>query len=220
MSGRFGIAVDPGPGRPSRRCEVGDVVSIGSLELDVRAVITEQPDRNLTAGWRASPIMISEEALNADRPGFTWQQDRVRIPSPNRLGYGRSGRVPFFEEHPDTTWEVSTFLDRSNQVGERLAQAGSALLIVGFSTLFVGGLGVFNSVQAYLQAKAGNHSHAAFPWPQRSRSVDRLPAPDPDPEWASPASPEQLLGFLALSFRGRTCSQRRRFKWIRCSPAR
>ena len=29
------------------------------------------------------------------------------------------------------------------------------MLIVGFSTLFVGGLGVFNSVQAYLQGKLG-----------------------------------------------------------------
>ncbi len=56
---------------------------------------------------------------------------------------------------PNTNWEVSTFMDRSDRIGERLAQAGSALLIVGFSTLFIGGLGVFNSVQAYLQSKLG-----------------------------------------------------------------
>ena len=60
-----------------------------------------------------------------------------------------------FAEFPNTEWEVSTFLERSDRIGERLAQAGSALLIIGFSTLFIGGLGVFNSVQAYLQGKLG-----------------------------------------------------------------
>ena len=36
-----------------------------------------------------------------------------------------------------------------------LGQIGSGLLLVGFSALFIGGLGVFNSVQAHLQGKLG-----------------------------------------------------------------
>ena len=42
---------------------------------------------------------------------------------------------------------------RSERMAEVLGQVGSALLLVGFSALFVGGLGVFNSVHGYLQGK-------------------------------------------------------------------
>ena len=38
-------------------------------------------------------------------------------------------------------------------MAEVLGQIGSGLLLIGFSALFIGGLGVFNSVQAYLQGK-------------------------------------------------------------------
>ncbi len=152
-NGRFGIAVDPVLA-DRLGVQVGDVVSIGNLELDVRAVITAQPDRNLTANWRGSPVMISEDALDAT--GLVLPGSRVEYEYRVRTDWDPDDwQSAFFERHPDSTWEVSTFLDRSDQVGERLAQAGSALLIIGFSTLFVGGLGVYNSVQAYLQGKLG-----------------------------------------------------------------
>ncbi len=153
QNGRFGIAVDPVLA-DRLDVKVGDVVTIGDLELDIRAVITVQPDRNLTANWRGSPVMISEEALDAT--GLILPGSRVEYEYRVRTDQDPDDwQSAFFEQHPDSSWEVSTFLDRSDQVGERLAQAGSALLIIGFSTLFVGGLGVYNSVQAYLQAKLG-----------------------------------------------------------------
>lgn len=153
VNGRFGMAVDP---VLADRLDIGtgDLVSIGDLELEVRAIITAQPDRSLSANWRGSPVMISEEALGAT--GLVLPGSRVdyeyRVKTDQDPDAWQSA---LFARFPETTWEVSTFLDRSDQVGERLAQAGSALLIVAFSTLFVGGLGVYNSVQAYLHGKLG-----------------------------------------------------------------
>ena len=153
QNGQFGMAIDP---VLANRLNLvpGDSVFIGELVLDVRAIISEQPDRSLTANWRGSPVMISKEALVA-----TWLvQPNSRVDYEYRV---RSDVNPdewqseLFETFPDTDWEVSTFRDRSDRIGERLAQAGSALLIVAFSTLFIGGLGVYNSVQAYLQGKLG-----------------------------------------------------------------
>lgn len=57
------------------------------------------------------------------------------------------------EAFPDTEWEIQTFQDRSERIAERLSQTASGLLIVAFSTLFIGGLGVFNSISVYLQSK-------------------------------------------------------------------
>ena len=48
---------------------------------------------------------------------------------------------------------MRTFEDRSQRISERIAQIASGLLIIGFSTLFIGGLGVFSSIQSYLQSK-------------------------------------------------------------------
>lgn len=152
-AGQFGLAMDPVLAN-RLNISVGDLVEVGALTLEVRALITEQPDRNLTASWRGSPIMISEAAL-ADTglvlPGSRVDYD-YRVRTEDDLN---DWQQALFAAFPGTNWEVSTFLDRSDRIGERLAQAGAALLIVGFSTLFIGGLGVYNSVQVYLQGKLG-----------------------------------------------------------------
>ena len=151
--GRFGLAMDP---VLAERLDIsiGDAVEIGALQLEVRALIEEQPDRSLTASWRGSPVMISEAALLES--GLVLPGSRVDYEYRVRTEMDLSAwQRELFAAFPGTDWEVSTFVDRSDRIGERLAQAGSALLIVGFSTLFIGGLGVFNSVQAYLQGKLG-----------------------------------------------------------------
>ncbi|MEM8769048.1 MAG: FtsX-like permease family protein [Pseudomonadota bacterium] len=150
---RFGLAMDPVLA-DRLAINVGDEVEIGDLVLEVRALISEQPDRRLSASWLGSPVMISEAALLAS--GLIHPASRVdyeyRVRTDLDPGAWQSA---LFATFPDSDWEVTTFLDSSDRIGERLAQAGSALLIVGFSTLFIGGLGVYNSVQAYLQGKLG-----------------------------------------------------------------
>ena len=152
-NGRFGLAMDPVLAE-RLQIGVGDLVEIGALEFEVRALISVQPDRSLTANWRGSPVMIAEAALA--ETGLLLPGSRVdyeyRVRTTQDLSDWQS---QLFAAFPGTNWEVSTFMDRSDRIGERLAQAGSALLIVAFSTLFIGGLGVFNSVQAYLQGKLG-----------------------------------------------------------------
>ncbi len=151
--GRFGLAIDP---VLAERLDIsiGETVDIGALQLEVRALIAEQPDRRLTASWQGTPVMMSEAALlesNLILPGSRVDYE-YRVRTDQDLD---EWQRDLFATFPGTDWEVGTFVDRSDRIGERLAQAGSALLIVGFSTLFIGGLGVYNSVQAYLSNKLG-----------------------------------------------------------------
>lgn len=150
---RFGLAMDPVLA-DRLNITIGDTVTIGALEVEVRALIQEQPDRRLTASWQGTPVMISEAALlesNLLLPGSRVDYE-YRVRTAMDLN---DWQRELFAAFPGSDWEVATFADRSDRIGERLAQAGSALLIVGFSTLFIGGLGVFNSVQAYLSSKLG-----------------------------------------------------------------
>ena len=148
---RWGLAIDHSLA-VRYDLKVGDTVSIGSLQMDVRALIMQQPDRNLTADWRGSPVLISPQAISDAkllRPGSRVEYDyRVATDIPTA-----TWKTQFYEKFPDRGWEVRTFEDRSQRISERIGQIASGLLIIGFSTLFIGGLGVFSSIQSYLQSK-------------------------------------------------------------------
>lgn len=151
QNGRWGVAIDNSLA-VRYELSVGDTVSIGSLQMDVRALIMKQPDRNLTADWRGSPVLISPDAIKDAqllRPGSRVEYDyRVSTDMPTA-----TWKTQFYEQFPDRGWEVRTFEDRSQRISQRIGQIASGLLIIGFSTLFIGGLGVFSSIQSYLQSK-------------------------------------------------------------------
>jgi putative ABC transport system permease protein len=120
--------------------------------MEVRALIRRQPDRGLSADWRGPPVLIVAEALDASglvQPGSRLEYEyRVKVDGdPSRW------RDAIASAFPQVAFEVQTFSSRSRRMGEVLDQVGSGLLLIGFSALFVGGLGVFNSVRAYLDAK-------------------------------------------------------------------
>jgi len=148
---QWGVAIDP---VLAERLEIsiGDSVFIGSLAMKVRALVLRQPDRSLNANWRGTPVLLSAAALQASgliQPGSRIDYEyhvRSNLPA-------ETWRTRFYDAFPNQTWEVKTFADRSQRLAERLGQIASGLLIIGFSTLFIGGLGVFNSIQAYLQGK-------------------------------------------------------------------
>jgi putative ABC transport system permease protein len=149
--GRWGIALDPVLAE-RLNIAIGDQVNIGNLTLVVRALIRHQPDRSLRAEWRAAPVLIAADALASaglfgpgSRVDYEYRVRTDRDPE--------TWRTRFYQAFPNTDWEVHTFAERSERIADRLAQVASGLLIIGFSTLFIGGLGVFNSVHAYLQGK-------------------------------------------------------------------
>ena len=149
--GRWGAAVDPVLAE-RLGVAVGDRIEIGDLPVTVRALIARQPDRSLRADWRGPPVLIAAEALEATglvQPGSRLSY-RYRIRTSEEP---RAWRTAFSTAFPDAGWEVHTFMERSDRLAEVLSQIASGLLLIGFSALFVGGLGVFNSVHAYLQAK-------------------------------------------------------------------
>jgi len=130
----------------------GDRITIGDLPLTVRALIVRQPDRSLRADWGAAPVLVAEGALMAT--GLVQPLSRVEYQYRVRTSEAAPAwRDAFLAAFPALDAEVRSFDERSDRMAEVLGQIGSGLLLIGFSALFIGGLGVFNSVQAYLQGK-------------------------------------------------------------------
>ncbi|MGB7302822.1 MAG: FtsX-like permease family protein [Burkholderiaceae bacterium] len=131
---------------------VGDKVAVGDQTFDVRALVIRQPDRSLRANWSGAPVLVNEGGLKASRliqPGSRVEY-LYRVRTEDAAG---DWRDRFMNAFPALDVEVDTFDERSERIAEVLGQIGSGLLLIGFSALFIGGLGVFNSVQAYLQGK-------------------------------------------------------------------
>ena len=149
--GHWGVALDPVLAE-TLDLSVGDGVHVGSLEMRVRALVLQQPDRSLAAEWRGAPVLLSDRALGQTglvQVGSIVEYDyRVRTSIP-----ANTWREQFYAAFPGEVWEVRSFENRGRRIAERLGQLASGLLIIGFSTMFIGGLGVFNSVQTYLQSK-------------------------------------------------------------------
>jgi putative ABC transport system permease protein len=152
-AGVWGAAVD-GALATRLGLQVGDRLQIGNLGLEMRARVLRQPDRSLRANWSGAPVLVSDAALQAtglvqplSRVAYLY---RVRTDMP-----AAAWRDAFVAAFPLLQAEVRTFEERSARMAEVLGQIGSGLLLIGFSALFIGGLGVYNSVQAYLQGKLG-----------------------------------------------------------------
>lgn len=147
----WGLAIDAALAE-SHHIRVGDNVFIGDLEMQVRALVISQPDRNLTAEWRGAPVLIADEALAV--AGLTGPGSRIeynyKVATDQPATQWRDSFYQRFGEH---SGEVRTFEDRSERIAERLGQTASGLMIIAFSTLFVGGIGVFSSVRTHLQGK-------------------------------------------------------------------
>ena len=150
-AGQWGAAFDAALAR-RLGLKVGDPVQIGGLTMTLRARIERQPDRSLRADWRGPPLLIAAGALEASgliQPGARVSY-RYRVRIDGNVDAWQSAITQVFA---DREFEVRTFNARSERMAEVLSQIGSALLLVAFSALFIGGLGVFNSVHAYLQGK-------------------------------------------------------------------
>lgn len=131
---------------------IGDEIYVGALTMRVQALVLKQPDRALNAEWRGAPVLVSESAL--EDSGLIAAGSRVDLDYRVRTALpANAWQQQFYEAFPGETWEVRTFEDRSRRIAERLDQLASGLIIIALSTLFIGGLGVFNSIQAYLQRK-------------------------------------------------------------------
>jgi putative ABC transport system permease protein len=152
-NGLWGTIIDPLLAERLNQ-SIGDQIEIGAATFRISGLIQAQPDRNLSANWRGLPIIISAEALQATeliRPGS-------RVDYEYRVQTDRDLSVwldEFEQAFPDTRWDITTFAERSERLAERLDQIATALILIAFTTLFIGGLGVANSIHAYLDEKLG-----------------------------------------------------------------
>jgi putative ABC transport system permease protein len=136
---------------------LGARVKVGEATIEIRSVLTSEPDK-LAGGIGLGPrLLISEAALRATgllQPGslVRWHY-RVQLP-PGGLGDSAAGVASAIRSaFPDSGWEIRTRNNASPQLARNIERFSQFLTLVGLTALLVGGVGVANAVKTYLDRK-------------------------------------------------------------------
>ena len=157
---RFGLVADAA--LPARLgLKIGDLVKIGDVSFEFRAILESEPDKLSTGIGFGARALMSQAALAATnllQPGslVRWVY-RLEL-SAGQATPIQDEEVKGFETQlrqnfPDAGWEIRTRSNVSPQFSRTLDQLSQFLTLVGLTALVVGGVGVANSVRSFINRK-------------------------------------------------------------------
>jgi putative ABC transport system permease protein len=133
---------------------VGQSVKIGQAWFRITGIVRKEPDRMANMFSLGPRVLISQQGLAAAelvKPGSRVRERYLlKVPSAlplDPLLYELRGRLA-----PDAT-RVSSFRETQPQLKQFLEQLSRYLGLIGLTALFVGGIGIAMSIQAFLRAK-------------------------------------------------------------------
>lgn len=133
---------------------VGDAIKIGQVSFVITGVIYTEPDRMANMFSLGPRVLISQEGLaaaNLIKPGSRLRERHLlKLPgtmAPSPLLHELRGRLAA------ESARVSSYRDAQPQLKQFLEQLARYLGLVGLTALFVGGIGVALSIQAFLREK-------------------------------------------------------------------
>jgi putative ABC transport system permease protein len=134
------------------RLKVGDRIQIGNATVEIAAVLLKEPDR-LSAGPTLGPrVFTSLETLaktGLSQPGslIEWRY-RVKRSGPLLLD-----KTVIAEALPRSGFQLRDHTDPSPGIRQSVERLRDFLTLVGLTALLTGGIGVANSVSAFIERK-------------------------------------------------------------------
>ena len=136
--------------------KIGDRLKLGSIEVELRAVLITEPDAAADGFGFAPRLLFSAAALEASaliQPGSLVEHGyKIALP----IGTdAKAVRVASEAKYPEAGFGIRTRDNASPALSNNIERFSQFLTLVGLSALAVGGVGVANAVRAYLDTKRG-----------------------------------------------------------------
>ncbi len=155
--GGYGVAVEQAL-LTRMGLERGDRLRIGSLSVEIRGLLTDEPDR-VAGGFSYGPrVMISREGLAAT--GLVQVGSLIRYRTRLALPEGVTGvealeafKTEALEAFPSGGWNIQDRRRSAPGIRFFMDRVAMFLTMIGLAALIVGGVGVSNAVSAYLGSK-------------------------------------------------------------------
>ncbi|MEI8274837.1 MAG: FtsX-like permease family protein [Hyphomicrobiales bacterium] len=156
-NGVFGAAADPTL-LARLGVKAGARVTIGNAAIEIRAALTNEPDK-LAGGIGFGPrLLVSEAALRATglvQPGslVRWNYRLRLAASDTSDGAAKAVTAQVRAALPEAGWEIRSRTNASPQLERNVDRFTQFLTIVGLTALLVGGVGVGNAVKSHLDRR-------------------------------------------------------------------
>ncbi len=137
--------------------KVGDIVTVGERRFQLRAELVSEPDK-LAGGVGFGPrLLISEAGLRASgllQPGslVRWSY-RVTLPGDPQESQIQSLLDDAKAAFPEAGWDTRSRMNASPQFARQIDRFTQFLTLVGLTALLVGGVGVANAAQGFVDRK-------------------------------------------------------------------
>lgn len=156
-NGAFGAVVDPAL-LARLDLKVGDRVTVGAANVELRARLVTEPDQIADGIGFGPRLLISQDALKATglvQPGslVRWT---YRLTLPQALS-NEQGLTQIEAEAervlPEAGWRIRTRLNADPRFAKNIERFTQFLTLVGLTALLVGGVGVANAVRGFVDRK-------------------------------------------------------------------
>jgi len=155
--GAFGAAADPAL-LARLDLKPGARITVGSASIEIRAVLTSEPDK-LAGGIGFGPrLLVSDAALRATglvQPGSVvrWHY-RLRLPD-NDVSDApvRNVTAAAQTQMPEAGWDIRSRSNASPALEQNVERFTQYMTLVGLTALLVGGVGVANAVKGHLDRR-------------------------------------------------------------------
>ncbi len=137
--------------------KVGDRLKVGDVSLELRDVLTSEPDA-LSEGFGFAPrLMISQDALATTglvRIGSLAEYGyKVKLDNPPSGEALKTLQENLRDELSSQGFRIRTSANAAPALSDSIERFSQFLALVGLCALLVGGVGVANAVQAHLDTK-------------------------------------------------------------------
>ncbi len=138
---------------------IGDRVSLGNVEFELRAQVVSEPDA-ISDGFGLAPrLLVSLDGLRASgliQPGSLVEHAyKVKLPEQTSEAALRQIAERATEAFPEAGWSIRSRTNAAPALSSNVERFSQFLTLVGLTALVVGGVGVANAVRAYLDSKRG-----------------------------------------------------------------
>jgi putative ABC transport system permease protein len=156
--GAYGAAVEEAA-LDRLNLKIGDSFALGDLKMQIRALVVTEPDR-LGGGIGIGPrVLVSEDALRAT--GLIQPGSLIRWTTRVLLGQGappsEAAVKAFLDDankaFPEAGWEARDRANVSPSFSKNLDRFTEFLALIGLTSLIVGGVGVANAAQGFVERK-------------------------------------------------------------------
>ena len=134
--------------------KIGDTFKVGETDLQIRATVAYEPDRNISFTTAGPRVMISEGAIAATQ--LVREGSLVDYVYNIKLDGSETAevvRARLLAEFPSTGWRLRGLNQAARGLDAFVDNVTLFLTLVGLTALLTGGIGVANAVRAHLNGR-------------------------------------------------------------------